>query len=371
MASVRLYRADTGVLLATGNVGDGLRGKSFLDELSGLAMEAACPRGLGAALVGYGREANYPAILTGEQMQSWPIGSPAVVVPTIPGGVLPYAGVTLFRAIQNTVVLGTGTGALATMGSVVPTAAARGSANYGGAGAGDAYVPTPQGCTAAARATTAAAATFNVGAGAGTATFQIIVNGVTYTINCRAVNLAAITLAEVADGINESLGATSGAYAMLTDATTAIRVLTQDEGVWNTLQVVAGATANVIFAASGALGVTVTGAGGPLNHVARQTTGAKPQRRILPQSISVVTTVAANAITSTDAAGVITGNNGLGQTCAGTINYVTGDIVLVYSAAVVNLVPVRATYKALIPVDLASPVRVPADAGLDLAILLN
>lgn len=355
MPASRLYRADTGALLANVQVGDGLRGKAFLDEVSQLAMEAAVSPGLGRN--GYGREANYPTFINGEYLTTWPIGAAAPIASA-------YIGVTMFQAFRANFPLGPV--GVTTYGDVAPTAAPRGSANYGGAGAGDAYAATPAGCTAAARATTAAAPNFNVGAGAGNATFQIIVNGVTETITCASANLAAITLDEILNGLNTSL---VGAHAVLTDATTAVRVLTMDEGYCNTLNVVAGATSNVIFAASGALGVTVRGAGGPLNELARQATGLRAQRRILPQSISVTAAVGANAITVTDnGLGVLAGNNGLGQTAAGTINYVTGAINLVYNAVTTTLPTI--VYKTLTPLDLTQQVRIPR-AGLDLAILLN
>jgi len=358
MPASRLYRADTGALLANVQVGDGLRGKAFLDEVSQLAMEAAVSPGLGRN--GYGREANYPTFINGEYLTTWPIGAAAPIASA-------YIGVTMFQAFRANFPLGP-VGAT-TYGDVIPTAPTRGSANYGGAGAGDLYVATPQGCTAAARATTNAAANFNVGAGAGVATMQIIINGILTTININSANRAALTLDEFLNGVNESVGSMGGAHAILTDATTAIRVLTIDEGYWNTLNVVAGAVSNVIFAGSGALGVTVRGAGGPLNELARQATGAKAQRRILPQSISVTAAVGANAITVTDnGLGVLAGNNGLGQTAAGTINYVTGAINLVYSGVTTTLPTI--VYKTLTPLDLTQQVRIPR-AGLDLAILLN
>lgn len=358
MPASRLYRADTGALLATVALGDGLRGKAFLDEISQFCMEAAVSPGLGPTgpLQGYGREANYPTFLNGEYLSSNPIGGPAVVPA--------YIGVTVFKAIANSWQLGAL--GVTTYGDVVPTTPARNAANYGGAGAGDNYVPTPAGCTAAARATAAGGA-YNVGAGAGNFTFQVIVNGVTYTVTGPAANLAAVTDTEVTDAVNLSLGGGGGAHALLT-AGGAARILTIDEGWWNTLNIVAGATSNVIFAGSAALGATVRGAGGPLNDVARQTTGYKPQRRILPLSISIVSAVAANAITVTDAAGILAGNNGLGGTAAGTINYTTGVIDVVYSG--VTTTAPRISYKALIPLDYTQQVRVPR-SGLDLAILLN
>ena len=362
MAASRLYRADTGAQIATIAVGDGLRGKAFLDEVSQLLMEGAVSPGLGATgpLQGYGREANFPTFLNGEGLATWPIGAAAPVIPA-------YIGTSVFKAVHNTWAFATA--GVTTYGSVAPTAPTRGSANYGGAGAGDAYVVTPAGATCAARATTNAAANFNVGAGAGVATMQVIVNGVTYTINITSANRAALTLDEFLNGFNESIGSMGGAHAILTDATTAIRILTVDEGFWNTLQVVAGATANVIFAGSGALGATVRGGGGPLNDVARQPQGAKPQRRILPQSVIFTAAVGGNAITSTDnGLGVIAGNNGLGQTAAGTINYATGVVSIVYSGVTTTAPTV--TYKALVPLDLTQPVRIPR-TGLDLALLLN
>jgi hypothetical protein len=361
MPPVTLYNAATGAVLAKAGLGDGYRGKAFLDEVSQLLMEGAVSPGLGTSgpLVGYGREANYPTFIKGDQLTTNPIGAATPITSS-------YVGTTLYKVVRNSFVLGTGTGAAVLFGDVAPTTAARNAANYAGAGAGDGYTPTPAGCTAAARAT-AAGGTYNLATTS--ISFSVIVNGITYAITGTASNGAAVTDTEVVDAINNSLPATSGAHALLCASTGYARILTIEEGKWNTLQIVAGTQANIIFAASGALGTTVYGAGGPLNQVGRQAVGAKVQRRILPGSITVTGTVSSATVTGVDSTyGHIVGTGF--TTATSTINYATGAVHVVFGTAPDNSTSVNVAFGCLIPVDLTEKVQIPP-RGLDLAILTN
>jgi hypothetical protein len=393
----RLYNASTGALLATVQTGSGLRGKSWLDELSQMQMEGAnITIGAAGPVAGYGRLANYMTILNGEQLSSSPIGGSivgGVVTPTFNPSPN-YAGVTLYKCRRCSLPLGAL--GIATYGSwgpplvYLPTQPARNHANYGGAGAGDNFVQTPIGSSASCRATSEAA-TYNLGSGTGAAgvwTFPAILNGVTYTITGHAANLDAVTALELLDGINNSIGG-SGFAAILVG--TGVRIMSDKTGRWNTIRITNSITwavdtalstvttvlANTFFTTNVALAATTTGQGGPLNDPSRQTTGNKAQRRILPGSITVTSAVVAGAAIAIDtwSSGTVGTLAGTHNTVASwltgtnTVNYLTGDFNCTFDA--VTTVAPSAVFTCLIPVELTDMAREPAGTANDYAILLN
>jgi hypothetical protein len=366
--SLSLYRADNGALLGKIDLGDGLRAKSWNESLPQILLEAATARGL--TNDGYGVLANFP--FDGSKTRSRPIGEALSAAP--------YTSIQLFKCVPQTQSLGLGDATVTAFGDVALTTPDRAHANYWSTACDPDSPVEPRGAMAAPFLQTIS----DVGANfalAATTTWSIDLNGVRYTPTAAqlvqlAANQTAAQLTIVLQSFcwpMEVVAAASGnevrIFASGTGATRSIRAFSPA----NT------SGAFVLFTGAGAssqLNVMYYGVGSPLGQMDNTDSagGQKPQRRIRPGSLSLVMTMAAEVITCTDnrLTGVIAGANIAGTTTVtGTLVYATGAIEFDTAGDQPdNATTITARYDALIPIDLAEEVKMPAGAS-SLAILVS
>jgi hypothetical protein len=356
-----LYRADTGALLGRVDVGDGLRAKSWLEEIPRLLLEAATARGLTAD--GYGILANFPAFIDGRKTQSRAVGENLTA--------RALNSVQLFIGVPQTQLMGTGDAAVTAWGDVALNVADPAAVNYANAGpTNPALPPVPRGARSPAFVMSdTGAGNYNLAATDGILSF--VVNGATFAITVGAG--AATTLAQVMAAIQAS----GAPVRALLNNTNFVLVTTIGQGRCQNIMAVntAGTAGAVIFAAQG--NVVHFGNGSPLGQMDNSdslVSGVKSARRILPGSLRIAMTMATEAIVASDArlTGLITGRNIAGTTTVtGTVTYSTGNMEFdTVGDAPDNATAVTATYKALIPVDLSEEVNLPAGAS-DIAILVS
>lgn len=346
MAKVTLYNGITGLSCIVDAGGQGLRGKSWLDELSGFAHEAAEPTSL--AGIGLGRLANFSAIVDGAKMGTKPLGE-TYSTPA-------YTGVNLFDVIRNSAVLATGDTADVTFGADALTENDRTHADYYNTSTDPDDAVAPVGGSAPAFLQTIAdGGGINLAAGSGA--FILNVNGVAYTVTVGTGG--AVTVEDLQEDVHNSGAPVSTAI----EGDDTLRIFTLANGVSQNISVTTSTAAVIIFtgaAQSSQVTTVYSGDNGPLGNVsngdAAVTGGVKLQRRILPGSVVVTATLAAGAVELTDdRAGVLSDLTGAH---VGTIAYATGAITLTFAAAP-TATPVNAVWKCLMPVDLSSEVRLP------------
>jgi len=367
MATVStLYEAATGIEVGKVDEGDGLRQKTWLDELSRWAMEMATERGLGSA--GTGILANFPSIVEGAvpYMGSKAIGE-TYSAPA-------FFGWELYEASQQSGSLGTGDAAILEWGDVVLAEPDPTHQDFYNATTDPDDAVNPLGATAPAFLQTVVDA-WNL---TGLLTLTIVVNGATHAIPVTTANAAAVT----AEELQESILAAGAPVNCFLEGGDTIRLMAIGNGVSRNIMAVNASAATVLFTGAGQSsqpGVMYYGTGGPLGQMdnTSNVVGAKPQRRILPGSISIDITMGGEVVVVTDSTittgntGVLAGQNAAGTaTVNGTINYVTGliSVTTVGDAAdaATNLV---ASWRALVPINLHEPVR-RSPAGRHYALLL-
>lgn len=362
MAKVTLYNADNGLsCVVDANIG--LRAKSWLEELPRFLKEAVEPSAL--AGLGMGRLANFPSVIDGSKMGVKPLGE-AYSTPS-------FSGVELFECVPNTQIVGIGDNATLAFGAAALTIGDITAAGYATAGAASGTDCVPQGGVPYPAFITSDAENYNLAATDGV--LSAVINGVTHT---AAVGTGAATTAEqVIAAIRLANWPCQVVGVINTGAITQVRLLALNPGRSSTMQAVttAGTAGAVIWATE--TNAVRYGWGGPLNDVrhatashGREVPGIKPQRRVLPGSVDVSTTLtAAGAVSMVDdRAGVLA--DALG-TSVGTINYATGALTMTFVGNVANATNIVANYKSLWPINLHEEVRVPEGQNLDLAIRLK
>jgi hypothetical protein len=362
MPRITLYNALNGLSTIV-DCGQGLRSKSWLEEISIWLKSAAEPTAL--AGIGLGRLANYPAVLNGSKMSTRAMGE-ALVVPA-------FVGAELFEVVRQTQIIGIGTAASAAMPGVAAlTQGVPAMDNYATAGAASGTVCTPINGVGYPAFITSNAENYNLAATDGV--LSVVINGVTFT---AAVGLGTATTAEAVLAAIHAANWPCRAVgiASVADGIDQVRLLALNPGRSSTMQAVvtAGTAGAVIFAAE--TGVVRFGWGGPLNDLrlgtaalGREVPGVKPQRRILPGSLVVTTTTAGGADSMTDnRLGVL---SNLAGTSVGTIVYATGAITCTWAANVAAATNILARFGALIPLELSAPVRVNTHNGGEYAIRL-
>ena len=350
MAKVTLFNGLTGLSTIVDAGGQGLRGKTWLDELSGFAHEAAEPANL--AGIGLGRLANFSAIVDGQKMGTKPLGedysTPA------------YDGVDLFDVIRNSVQFGLGDGALTAWGgSVGLTEPDRTHANYFNTTTDpdDPVAPVNAQAGPFLQSISDAAGDFDFAATVIGGTLTLRVNGVLFSIT----GIVDETAAELAARITASAMPVT---ALESADNNTVRIFASGLGVTSSIEAVVTATdaGSVLFTGAGASSqpdVVYLGTGSPLGDMSHDagSSGGKVQRRILPGSVIVTATVTAALVTLTDdRAGVLSTLDGLHT---GTIDYATGAIALTFGTAPDNATAINANWKVLYPKDLSSEVRLP------------
>ncbi len=350
MGRVTLYNAANGRSTLV-DAGDGLRQKSWLDEVSRWLKEAVEPVTLKG--LGLGRLVNYPSFLDGSGLSSNPIGQ----APDIGT----FAGVTVSRVIPQTAIVGEA--AVTTFGSDALTDGDRASANYFNTTTDPDDDVIPVGATAPAFLQTIADGGGDFALTATSGILTIRINGTLFTMT------------GLIDENSTELVLRLGAFGIPADivdgaVNTVVRIFAPGNGVTANIEAVAvaGDAATVLFtgaAASRQPNFLYQGKGGPLGNLDNLEVvgGAKPQRRILPLSV----TISVDAIVMTDdGAGVI---SDVGGTNTGTIDYDTGALAVTLAGAS-TLAP-TATWKVLKTLVLHEPVRVPASQSLEIAIAVN
>ena len=360
MSRVTLYDAETGnsCLVDAGDGTGASREKSWLEEIPRWLKEAVEP-GPGAAFInlkglGKGILANYPTHLDGSKRESNAIGGSAPIQP--------FSGADWFEVVNNTSQIGTGDAAETDFGQEVLTQGDPSADDYANTGSDGLAVPVPQGAQTPAFVLSSAG-NFNLSATDGLLT--IIVNGASFTVN---VGVGAATTPEAVVAAIVAAGVPVAAYVNDPGVGDEVLLLTLGVGASQTIQVSrpAGSAGATIFPAAAA--TARTGNGGPLNDNRASSTGLKSQRRVLPTSVVVTTTIASATVTLTDdGAGVLDDGTG---THTGTIDYVTGAVNIDYGTAPDNGAAVTASYKVLSPLNLTDPVRVPR-TGKEVAVLIN
>jgi len=363
MPQVQLFNALNGLSCVVDAGGKGLRGKSWLDELSRWAKEAVEPAAL--AGIGLGRLANFPTIIDGRKNEVRALGE-ALVDPA-------YNGVELFECVPNTLTIGIGSGAVSNFNAAALTQGVAAIANYATAGAASGTVGTPPNCLAYPAFITSDAENYNLAATDGILT--ITINGVAHavTVGVGAATTAdqVVTALQAANLPAQVIPLASGAGAI-----DSFRVLALNPGRASTMQatVTAGTAGAVIFATE--TGALRFGYGPRLNDARMATAaimgpnawaGVKPQRRILPGSITLSHASAAADSMTDDRAGVL---SNLAGTSVGTVTYATGEVTHNWAANVDNGVPVLARFRALWPVSLHEEVRLPERGVTQMAIRL-
>lgn len=339
------------------DAGEGTRQKAWLDEVPRWLKEAAEP--LPLAGLALGRLVNYPAFIEGDrELKSNPIGGD-----TNPAD--PFNGVEISEVIRNTVEASTGDGSVVAFGNEAASVPDPGDLNFGRGGS-DTGQPVPRGASLPAFVTSEdGSGNFNLSATDGLLTIEI--NGVQYVVNVGTN--AATTPEGVADSIR--LAGVAVAVVEPVDATglDGLRLLSLGGGAAQLMRIVAGAgsAGAVIFATIG--NTFVRGANGPMNDTRNlESGGQRPQRRVLPGSVSIAATIGSvQVVVTDDKVGGLDDGTG---THTGTVDYATGVWSLTYGTAPDNATPVVQSQKALIPLLLSDPVRIPP-GGKEFALLLK
>lgn len=344
---INLFNAADGALLAKVDAGHGLRAKSWLEEIPEWMMEASQNKGLSQD--GVGRSVNYPSFLDGSLLTSNPIGGQ-----TTPQG--SFSGVSVFRVVPNSFVLGVGDASETDFGQEAPAQDDPTHADYLNTGSDPANPPSPRGATTPAWVNGDGNATEDTTGGNNILT--LIVNGATYTVTL--VSNAALAIADIRDAIVQ---AGVPVEAIITGAGNILRLITRGKGKGQTIQVPQTSAGAIIFTSAGA--TVYRGNGGPLTDLSAESyqNGILVSRRVLPGSVVVVMTMGAEVVTVTDNGdGTLSGSNAAGTvTVTGTITYTTGAINLdTVGDAPDNATNVVASWKSLVPLRLHEPVRLPA-----------
>lgn len=360
MPVITLYNGKTGdscVAEAGGSGGGSSRAGSWLTEVSRWLKEAVEPtflKGLGLGLM-----ANYPVFLNGRGRESHAIGNNAPIQD--------FAGVDLFKVVQNTLLLGTGDNSAVSFGNEELTVSDVTHANYYNTTTDPEDPAAPVGASAPAFLQTLVdGGGFNLAATDGVLT--VVVNGVSYSVS--GLTGTAVTAEAILSAIVDAGWPVNAAV----EGTDTLRLFTLGLGNAQTIMAT-GEVAAVIYTGgsqSSNDNILYRGNGGPLTDVRASSDGIKPQRRILPGSVTVTAVTGSTLKTGVD--DVITSGNtgeitGTGIT-AGTINYLTGAIDVEFAAAVAAAADVTAMFKALVPLNLHEQVRVPR-AGMAIAMILR
>jgi len=348
-SQITLYDALTGAstLVDAGDGGGASRMKQWQEEVALWLAEALEPLSLKG--LGRGRHANFPGYLTGEQIAN-------------------FNGITIFRVEQQSAVLAVGDGSAVAFGSTALTEPDRTHANYFNTTTDPDDPVAPRGGSAPAFLQTIVdAAGLDLSTTSGILTFRV--NGTLYTIT--GLTGTAVTVEQIQTAIN-----TAGVPVDTSiEGGDTLRIFAPSNGITSNIEAVAvtGDVAIVLFTGAGQSSqpnVQYRGTNGPLGVMDNtEVVGTvKPQRRILPSSVSITATIGASVVLVTDnGAGVLADAT---STHTGTINYVTGAVAITYGTAPDNATNVTATWKALKPLDLTLPARVPV-GGLSLALLVN
>jgi hypothetical protein len=363
MPRITLFNANNGLSTLV-DAGTGLRAKSWLEELPIWLKESVEPAAL--AGIGLGRLANFPSVIDGSKMAVRPMGE-ALQVPA-------FAGVEIFECIPNTQVVGIGSGASAAIpGAAALTIGDITNLNYATAGAASGTVGVPVNGLGYPAFLTSDAENYNLAATDGILSVRI--NGVLYTAN---VGVGGATTAEQVITAILAAGWPCGVSGVIVGgAIIHVRLSALACGGSSTTMqavVTAGTAGAVIFAVE--TGALRFGYNGPLNDMrlglaanGAQMPGIKVGHRVLPGSVTLTTTIAGPlADSATDNRAGILSN--LAGTSLGTVNYVTGAVVMAWAGNVVNLTAVTARFRSLWPVDLFRPVRVNEHNGGQFAIRL-
>lgn len=356
---ITLYNGLTGqsTLVDAGGTGGGSsRSGPWLNEVSRWLHEAVEPnspidlKGLGLGIL-----ANYPVHLHGRGRESNAIGNNAPIAA--------FNGADWFKVVQTTLQIGVGDASETDFGNEALTQGDPAANNYGNTGSDGLAVPVPAGAaTPAFVLSSQDGGGFDLSMTDGILT--LIVDGVSYAIN---VGIGTTTTAEQV--VSAILDAAVPVMAHHNHPGTGDEVLVTTIGVGasHTIQVdrSAGSAGAAIFPAAAA--TLRQGKGGPLSSLEAVSSAPRPQRRILPGSISAV----AGAVTGVDTI-ITSGVTGViaGTGVSGTINYQTGVIDLDYTVAPASLAPVNVTFKALVPLDLHAQVKVPR-VGMGVAVILK
>jgi hypothetical protein len=344
--AIRVYNGLTGdFCIETAGDGSGpSRMKSWLEEIPRWLKEAVEP----LALKGLGtlRMANFPAFLNGERLA-------------------PFTGVDVWRVVPQTANLALGSGAVATFGSVALTQPDRAHADYYNTTTDPDDPVAPRGATAPAFLQTISDGGGNFALAATSGVIVLDINGVRYTTTAAqaaavAVDQTAAQLVVVLDSFGWPMDVVAAASG------NEVRIFAAGLGVTRNIRAVSVAldANSVLFTGAGASSqpnVMYRGTNGPLGVMDNTESlgGNKPQRLILPGSVSIAATIAAAAASVSDS-----GKDGVlapipPATHTGTINYTTGAVSVTFSANPDNATNVVATWKALKAMDLTQPVRLP------------
>ena len=350
MSRITLFNAANGLSTLV-DAGDGLRQKDWKDEISRWLKEAVEPSALKG--IGLGRLVNYPSFLDGNGLSSNPIGqAPAIGT---------FAGVAAWRVVPQTAII-SGT-VVTTFGNAVLTEDDRTHANFFNTTTDPDDPPVPTGASGPAFLQTIAdGAGINLAGTSGVLTIRV--NGTLYTVT----GIDGGT--ETAESIRDAILAAGVPVDAQVEGADTLRLFAPGRGVTSNIEAVAvsGDVATTLFTGSSQSSqpnVLYKGVGGPLGVMDNlEVVGAsKPQRRILPLSV----TVSVDAITMTDdGAGVI---SDVGGTNTGTIDYDTGVITVTLAGASTGAA--TATWKALKALPLHEPVRVPGNQQMEVALSLN
>jgi hypothetical protein len=321
--------------------------KSWLEEIPRWLKESVEPIALKG--LGLGRLANYPGFLSGEQITS-------------------FAGVNIWHVVPQTAILAVGDGAVTDIGQEALTVGDRAHANYFNTTTDPDDPVAPRGASSPAFLQTISDGAGDFALTATTGILTLRINGTLFTIT----GLIDETSTELVARLNAF-----GIPADIVDGATntVVRIFAHGNGITSNIEAVtvAGDAGTVLFTGAGASSqpnVQYKGTNGPLGVMdnTEVVNSGKPQRRILPGSVSVAATIGAAAVTVTDnSAGVLDDGT---ATHTGTINYATGAIDIDYGTAPDNATNVVASWKVLKALDLTKPVRVPA-TGMEVAIQLK
>ena len=374
MPRITLYNSLNGLSCSV-DAGKGLRGKAWLDELPRWLKESVEPTAL--AGLGLGRMANFSAIIDGAKMGTKPLGE-AYSTPT-------FAGVEIFECVPNTLVVGIGNAAATIIpGNVAltigdPSAPGYAVAGVSGASVLSGSVVVPNHGTSYPAQVLSEVEAYNLSGAAlvaGGSIVTVSINGAPFT---AAVGAGAATTAETVIAAIQAANWPCRITAVINGgAIDSFRLTTLDTGAASSLTLDGGADdcGSVLFASEIILAAgRRIGWGGPLNDARNMTAalgapvpGVRPQRRILPGSVTLTTTTAVGVTVATDdRAGVLSDILG---TSLGTINYTTGATVMTWIAAPAALANVVATFKSLWPINLHDEVRCP-ETGMEIAIRLK
>lgn len=353
MSVITLFNGLTGESTkvdAGGSGGGSSRSKAWLDEVPRWVKEAVEPEVLKG--LGLGVLANYPVFLDGRGRTSNAIGTNAPIAV--------FNGARVWKVRRHTVQVGTGDAAELDFGNEALTQPDPTLADYGNTGSDGLSPVAPRGGAAPAFVlSNTDGGGFDLSMTDGILT--VIVDGTSFNIN---VGIGTTTTVELLRNSIVDSGVPVQAYAQ---AGTHLILLSVGIGPSHTISVgrAAGSAGAVIFPAAAA--TVRQGHGSPLNSIEAVTDGLRPQRRILPGTVTVTAgAVSGSDVILADAAdsGTITGTG-----ITGTINYSTGILDVDFTAAPANAAAVNASYKALVPIVLSEQVKVPR-SGLEVALTL-